>query len=80
MTRVVLSLLLSGLCLAVGLYSAELQAQNLERGVELDARKRDCDLLEATSERTQFELNRRLRELEQALQASLAARDEEGVE
>ena len=80
MTRAILSLLLCGLCLAVGLYTAEVQAHNLAKGVELDRIKRECDLLEATSERAQFEVNRRLRHLEQALPVELATREAEGVE
>ena len=67
MTRALLSLGLCALCLGVGLFTANLQAENYARAAELDAKKRRCDLLEASNERAQFEINARLRGLEREL-------------
>ncbi|MCB9914251.1 MAG: hypothetical protein H6828_03755 [Planctomycetes bacterium] len=80
MTRTLLSLMLCGLCLAVGLYTAQVQAQNYAKGAELDAIKSRCDLLEATSERSQYELGLRLDAVRRALPAELAVEPEEAAE
>jgi hypothetical protein len=72
MIRALLSLGLCALCLGVGLYTANLQAENYARAAELDAKKRRCDLLEASNERAQFEINARLRGVERELYGARA--------
>jgi hypothetical protein len=89
MIRAVLSVMLCGACLGVGLFTSNLQAENYQAASELDRIKRKCDLLEASCERTQYEINVRLREVEHELlqqsSAEAATEDEfwsgaEGVE
>ena len=78
MTRAVLSLLLCGLCLAAGLYASNIQSENFALANELDHKKRTCDLLEASCERVQYEINARLHALEHESANELAS--EPGVE
>ncbi len=80
MTRALLSLSLCALCLGVGLYTANLQAENYARAAELDAKMRRCDLLEASNERAQFEINARLRGVERELYAESSVESVEGVQ
>jgi len=55
-TRALLSLFLSGLCLALGLFTVRTQAENHARAAWLDEIKRQCDLLEAGSERVDYQI------------------------
>ena len=56
MTRALLSILLSGLCLALGLFTVRTQAENHARAARLDEIKRQCDLLEAGNERVEYQI------------------------
>ncbi len=80
MIRAALSVLLCGLCLGVGLFTANLQAENYALGARLDAAKRTCDLLEASSERLQYDINVCLRKVERELPSELLAPTGVGVQ
>lgn len=66
MTRALLSLAISVLCLGMGLASAHVQAENHARAARLDALKQRCDLLEAGNERLHYRIQLRLAEIERA--------------
>ena len=80
MIRTALSVFLCGLCLGVGLYTANLQAKNYAYAAELDHTKRTCDLLEASHERVQYDINVRLREIERELAPAESDVTGEGLE
>jgi hypothetical protein len=64
MTRALLSVLLCGLTLGLGLESARLQSENYAKGEALDAQKRRCDLIEAGNEGLLFQIEQRLFQIE----------------
>ncbi|MFT7668764.1 MAG: hypothetical protein ACI8X5_001463 [Planctomycetota bacterium] len=64
MTRVVLSFLISALCVGIGLASAEVQSQNFARAARLDKLKRSCDLIEAGSESSSCWIQMRMSAIE----------------
>jgi hypothetical protein len=70
MTRIILSLTLSGMCLGLGLESARLQSANYAKANQLDELKRRCDLSEAGNEALRYRINRRLVEIELESRAS----------
>lgn len=64
MIRSMLSVVISGLCLGLGLQTARVQNKNYNLGSELDEIKRGCDLLEAGAEALSYEIDRRLAEID----------------
>lgn len=76
MTRSLLSFLLCGGCLALGLMASFQQAENLTRAAHLDDLKRRCDLLEAGNEALGYSIRRRLAELERAEDAPRSQSEE----
>jgi len=77
MTRALLSILVCGLCLGLGLVSVHLQSENYARAARLDEIKRRCDLIEAGNESLRFKINSRLRGLEE--QVDLGLSPEHGI-
>lgn len=64
MIRALLSIAICILCLGLGLASAEVQAENHDRGARLDELKRRCDLIEAGNEILRYRIQLRFAELE----------------
>lgn len=64
MIRALLSLLICGLCGAIGLATAFTQSENYARAARLDELKRKCDLVEAGNESLRYEIRLRLAELD----------------
>lgn len=56
MIRALLSIVLCGTCLATGLVTTHLQAENHALAARLDAIKRRCDLIEASNESLEYEI------------------------
>lgn len=67
MTRALLSILLSGLCLGLGLFTVRTQADNHARAARLDEIKRKCDLLEAGNERMDYQIRVLLGDIERSV-------------
>ena len=68
MTRALLSLLVCGLCGAVGLATAFTQSDNYARAARLDELKRKCDLVEAGNESLRYQIRLRLAELDREVE------------
>lgn len=80
MTRAILSVLLCGLTLGLGLESARLQSENYAKAERLDALKRRCDLIEAGNEGLRFRIEQRLVEIECGGDAVPKALNNSGVQ
>ena len=72
MTRALLSIFLSGLCLWLGLFTVRTQAENHARAARLDETKRRCDLLEAGNERVEAQIGVLLRDIERRVPNEIA--------
>lgn len=60
MTRALLSFVICALCVGLGLWSAQVQAQNHARAAKLDESKRRCDLIEAGNEAKRYQIEVRV--------------------
>jgi hypothetical protein len=67
--RTILSVVLSGACLAVGLWTTQIRAENHARAAHLDWIKRRCDLIEASNEGIEYSISIERGKLERRVQS-----------